>query len=107
MNAAQVRAKARMAMKRREEEITTEGKRLRDERDAPKKAKQMEPLIEKAMARKVDHTPPLPSPDYSFPAMPRQMAKATGNEKLQEFLDKFERDRAAGIRDAEAGIAGF
>jgi hypothetical protein len=67
----------------------------------------MEPLIEKAMARKIDDAPPLPSPDYSFPAIPKQMAKATGNEQFQQFLDKFERDRAAGVRDPEAGIAGF
>ncbi|MBV8960786.1 MAG: hypothetical protein JO087_18650, partial [Actinobacteria bacterium] len=78
----------------------------RDERDAPKKAKAMEPLIEKAMARKVDDTPPLPSPDYSFPAIPKRMADASGNEQFQEMLDKFERDRAAGIRDPGAGIAG-
>ncbi|MBV9664425.1 MAG: LLM class flavin-dependent oxidoreductase [Actinobacteria bacterium] len=78
----------------------------RDERDAPKKAKAMEPLIEKAMARKVDDTPALPSPDYSFPAIPKRMADASGNEQFQEMLDKFERDRAAGIRDPGAGIAG-
>jgi hypothetical protein len=78
----------------------------RDEKDAPKKAKAMEPLIEKAMARKVDDTPPLPRPDYSFPAIPRRMADESGNEQFKEMLDTFERDRAAGVRDPGAGIAG-
>jgi alkanesulfonate monooxygenase SsuD/methylene tetrahydromethanopterin reductase-like flavin-dependent oxidoreductase (luciferase family) len=78
----------------------------RDERDAPKKATAMERLIEKAMARKVDDAPPLPSPDYSFPAIPKRMADESGNEQFKEFLTNFERDRAAGVRDPEAGIAG-
>ena len=78
----------------------------REERDRPAKDKALEPLIEAAMARKVDDTPPLPSPDYSFPAIPKRMADASGNEQFKKFLEDFERDRAAGIRDPEAGIAG-
>ena len=50
--------------------------------------------------------PPLPSPDYSFPAIPRRIADTTGGEGIKKFLDDFERDRAAGIRDPGAGIAG-
>jgi hypothetical protein len=65
---------------------------------------QMERLLEWAMARKIEDAPSLPSPDDSFPAIPKQMAKATRNEQFQAFLDRFERDRAADIRDAEAGI---
>jgi alkanesulfonate monooxygenase SsuD/methylene tetrahydromethanopterin reductase-like flavin-dependent oxidoreductase (luciferase family) len=78
----------------------------REERDRPAKDKELEPLIEAAMSRKVDTTPPLPSPDYSFPAIPKRMAEASGNEQFKKFLEDFERDRAAGIRDPEAGIAG-
>ena len=78
----------------------------REEKQAGDKARRLEPIIEKVMARKVDDAPPLPSPDYSFPAMPKKLAKAPGGEQIQEMLDKFERDRAAGIRDADAGILG-
>jgi alkanesulfonate monooxygenase SsuD/methylene tetrahydromethanopterin reductase-like flavin-dependent oxidoreductase (luciferase family) len=78
----------------------------REARDRPAKDKELAPVIEAAMARKVDDTPPLPSPDYSFPAIPKRMADASGNEQFKKFLSDFERDRAAGIRDPEAGIAG-
>jgi alkanesulfonate monooxygenase SsuD/methylene tetrahydromethanopterin reductase-like flavin-dependent oxidoreductase (luciferase family) len=78
----------------------------REARDRPAKEKELAPVIDAAMARKVDDTPPLPSPDYSFPAIPKRMADASGNEQFKKFLSDFERDRAAGIRDPEAGIAG-
>ena len=78
----------------------------REEKAAIEKAKRLEPVIEKVMARRVDDAPPLPSPDYSFPAMPKKLAKAPGGEQIQEMLDKFERDRAAGVRDTDAGILG-
>jgi hypothetical protein len=66
----------------------------------------MEPIIEKVMARKVDDAPKLPSEDYAFPAMPRKMAEASGNTQFKEMLDKVANDRAAGVRDANAGITG-
>jgi alkanesulfonate monooxygenase SsuD/methylene tetrahydromethanopterin reductase-like flavin-dependent oxidoreductase (luciferase family) len=78
----------------------------REQRTRAAKDKEFEPIIEQAMARRVDTTPPLPSPDYSFPAIPKAMADASKNEQFQKFLDDFERDRAAGIRDPQAGIAG-
>ncbi len=66
----------------------------------------MEPIIEKVMARKVDDAPSLPTPDYAFPAMPRRAAQASGNKEFEERLDKLAADRAAGVRDPGAGIAG-
>jgi alkanesulfonate monooxygenase SsuD/methylene tetrahydromethanopterin reductase-like flavin-dependent oxidoreductase (luciferase family) len=78
----------------------------RDEKASAEKAKRMEPIIEKVMARKVDDAPKLPSEDYAFPAMPRRMAEASGNEQFKEQLDKIANDRAAGKRDARAGITG-
>ena len=78
----------------------------RDEKAQKEKAKRLEPIIEKAMARKTDDAPPLPSPDYSFPAMPRKMADASGNEQFKEMLEKVAEDRAAGRRDPAAGIIG-
>ena len=44
--------------------------------------------------------------DYSFPAIPRQWADATHDETLDEWLEQFADDRAAGKRDDSAGIAG-
>jgi hypothetical protein len=78
----------------------------RDEKASAEKAKRMEPIIEKVMARKVDDAPKLPSEDYAFPAMPRRMAEATGNTQFKEQLDKIANDRAAGVRDGRAGITG-
>ena len=78
----------------------------REEKREREKQKRLEPIIEKAMARKVDDAPPLPSPDYSFPAMPRRMADASGNAEFKDRLDKIAEDRAAGRRDPSAGILG-
>jgi alkanesulfonate monooxygenase SsuD/methylene tetrahydromethanopterin reductase-like flavin-dependent oxidoreductase (luciferase family) len=78
----------------------------RDEKAEADKAKRMEPIIEKVMARKVDDAPPLPAPDYAFPALPRRMAEQSGNEEFKKMLEKIAEDRAAGNRDASAGILG-
>jgi hypothetical protein len=78
----------------------------RDEKAAAKKAARMEPIIDKVMARKTDDAPPLPSPDYAFPAMPRRMAEQSGNEEFKKMLEKIAEDRAAGTRDPSAGILG-
>ena len=58
------------------------------------------------MARKAEVYEPKDLGDYSFPALPRQWAKATGSKELESQLDQFASDRAAGKRDAAAGIAG-
>ena len=42
--------------------------------------------------------------DYSFPAIPRQWADATGSEEMQEWLENFADDRAPGKNDASLGI---
>ncbi len=70
------------------------------------KAKRVAPIIDAAMSRKTDDAPRLPTPDYSFPAMPKRMAEATGNQEFQERLKKIADDRAAGRRDPRAGILG-
>ena len=47
-----------------------------------------------------------PRPTTRSPPSPRRIADTTGGEGLKKFLDDFERDRAAGVRDPGAGIAG-
>jgi alkanesulfonate monooxygenase SsuD/methylene tetrahydromethanopterin reductase-like flavin-dependent oxidoreductase (luciferase family) len=49
------------------------------------------------MARKPpeDH-PPLPTPDYSFPAIPRLMADRSGSDDFHAWLDAFAEQSAAG-----------
>jgi hypothetical protein len=42
-----------------------------------------------------DH-PPLPSPDYSFPAIPRLMADRSGSDDFHAWLDSFAAQSAAG-----------
>ena len=78
----------------------------REEKAQRDKEQRLAPIIEKVMARKIDDAPPLPSPDYSFPAMPRKMADASGNKEFKDMLEKMAEDRAAGKQDPTAGILG-
>jgi alkanesulfonate monooxygenase SsuD/methylene tetrahydromethanopterin reductase-like flavin-dependent oxidoreductase (luciferase family) len=69
----------------------------RDERARREKAARLEPVVEKVMARKpaADH-PPLPDPDYDFPAIPRSMADREGADGFHAWLDDYARKAAAG-----------
>jgi alkanesulfonate monooxygenase SsuD/methylene tetrahydromethanopterin reductase-like flavin-dependent oxidoreductase (luciferase family) len=69
----------------------------RDEAASREKARRLEPVIEKALARKPpsDH-PPLPDPDYDFPAIPRSMADREGADGFHAWLDDYARKAAAG-----------
>ena len=74
------------------------------------KARRMEPVVAAAMARKVEAQAAAGLPgdigDYSFGAIPRQWAETTHDENIEQWLEKFADDRAAGKRDENAGIAG-
>jgi hypothetical protein len=72
---------------------------------ADAKAKRLEPIVEAAMARKVDDAPELPD-GFSFPAMPRAMVKAAGNEEAERMLEQWAQDRAEGKREDTLGIIG-
>jgi len=68
------------------------------ERDAAQveaKTKRMAPVIEAALGRKERNAPELPA-GYSFPAMPRRMVDASGNDQAKEWLDKFADSSATG-----------
>jgi alkanesulfonate monooxygenase SsuD/methylene tetrahydromethanopterin reductase-like flavin-dependent oxidoreductase (luciferase family) len=77
----------------------------RDEAAVTAKAKRLEPVIEAAMARKVDDTPSLQD-GYHFPAIPLQMVEASGSKEGKEWLERFREERAAGKTDAALGILG-
>src|SRR5882724_11060074 len=77
----------------------------RDDALVAKKAKRLEPVIEQAMARKVDNAPAMPA-DYTMKAIPKAMIDAAQNKEGQEFLEKFAQDRAEGKRDDALGIIG-
>lgn len=77
----------------------------RDDAVVAAKAKRLEPVIEAAMARKVDDAPLLPE-GYSFAAIPKRMVEATGNEEGKQWLERFAEERAAGKRDTTLGILG-
>jgi hypothetical protein len=61
------------------------------------KATRLRPVVDAVMARKPaeDH-PPMPSEDYSFPAIPRAMADRSGSDDFHKFLDEVADDTAAG-----------
>ena len=69
----------------------------REEKAAKDKAQRLEPVIEQVMARKpaADH-PPLPTPDYSYPAIPRAIADRSGSDDFHAWLDKFAQQSADG-----------
>jgi alkanesulfonate monooxygenase SsuD/methylene tetrahydromethanopterin reductase-like flavin-dependent oxidoreductase (luciferase family) len=69
----------------------------RDEALQRDKASRLEPIVERVMARKPaeDH-PPLPSDDYSFPAIPRAMADRAGGDDFHQMLDNFAEQTALG-----------
>jgi alkanesulfonate monooxygenase SsuD/methylene tetrahydromethanopterin reductase-like flavin-dependent oxidoreductase (luciferase family) len=73
-----------------------EPKRSRD------KEQRLAPVVDAVMARKPasDH-PPLPSPDYSFPAIPRAMADRFGADQFHEMLDHIAEQTAAGENPIE------
>ncbi len=75
------------------------------ERDAAaqaRKAERLAPLEAEALARKPasDH-PPLPTADYTFPAIPRAMADRAGSDDFQRWLDAFAEQSATGEAPSE------
>jgi alkanesulfonate monooxygenase SsuD/methylene tetrahydromethanopterin reductase-like flavin-dependent oxidoreductase (luciferase family) len=76
----------------------------RDHAAVQEKAKRMEPIVEAALARR--QYEPRDLGDYSFPAIPRRWAAATGSEEMRTWLERFADDRAAGRHDPEFGIVG-
>jgi len=75
----------------------------RDETLSAAKEDRLAPIIEKLMARKPpsDH-PPLPTPDYAFPAMPRAAPDRPGRDEFLAHLEELASQRAKGI----GGISG-
>lgn len=79
----------------------------RDEKLSAKKAARLAPVIDKVMQRKPegDH-PPLPSPDYSFPAMPRAAADRNGSDEFLAYMEELANQRAIGARPVMGGQPG-
>jgi alkanesulfonate monooxygenase SsuD/methylene tetrahydromethanopterin reductase-like flavin-dependent oxidoreductase (luciferase family) len=71
--------------------------RERDDALQRDKTRRLEPIVDRVMARKPteDH-PPLPSDDYSFPAIPRAMADRAGSDDFHQMLDNFAEQTALG-----------
>jgi alkanesulfonate monooxygenase SsuD/methylene tetrahydromethanopterin reductase-like flavin-dependent oxidoreductase (luciferase family) len=69
----------------------------RDARAERDKASRLEPMVAQVMARKPasDH-PPLPVPDYAFPAIPRAQADRAGADEFHRFLDEVAESSAQG-----------
>ncbi len=69
----------------------------REERAQREKARRLAPVVEQVMARKPasDH-PPLPAPDYHFPALPRAQADRLGADAFHQLLERVASDAAVG-----------
>ena len=72
----------------------------RDEATSAAKAEKWAPLIERAMARKVDKAPPMPA-DYVMKALPKQLIDASQNGPAQQWLEGLADKQAAGVLDEE------
>jgi hypothetical protein len=72
----------------------------RDEAATSAKAKRLEPVVEAAMARKVDNAPRMPD-DYVMKALPKQMVDAMENDEAQQWLEKLADSQAAGDKEGE------
>jgi alkanesulfonate monooxygenase SsuD/methylene tetrahydromethanopterin reductase-like flavin-dependent oxidoreductase (luciferase family) len=77
----------------------------RDDAFVAAKTKRLAPVVDAAMARKVDTAPKM-ADDYSMKAIPLQMVEATKNEEAKKWIEKFAEDRAKGDRDESLGILG-
>jgi alkanesulfonate monooxygenase SsuD/methylene tetrahydromethanopterin reductase-like flavin-dependent oxidoreductase (luciferase family) len=78
----------------------------RDPAQVAAKAARLAPAIDAAMKRRSEVYEARDIGDYSFPALPKQWAKATGSKELELTLNQWADDRAAGKRDGAAGIVG-
>ena len=77
----------------------------RDEAATAAKAERLAPVVEAAMARRVDTAPPMPE-DYVVRAIPKRLVEQAGGEEGRQWLDRFADERAAGTRDETLGILG-
>jgi len=69
----------------------------RDVQACHEKETRMAPIVERVLARKPagDH-PPLATPDYEFPAIPRSIADRDRADGFHAWLDEYARNAAAG-----------
>ncbi len=72
----------------------------RDEAASAAKAEKWAPLIDQAMARRLDGRTAM-DVDYSFMALPKQLIDASQNEPAQQWLDELADKQAAGVLDEE------
>ena len=72
----------------------------RDLEASARKAEKWAPIIEAALARKVDTAPPMPA-DYIMKALPKQMVDALEMEQAKEWMENLADKQASGQRDEE------
>jgi alkanesulfonate monooxygenase SsuD/methylene tetrahydromethanopterin reductase-like flavin-dependent oxidoreductase (luciferase family) len=70
----------------------------RDPARRERKAEEWAPIIEAAMARKVDDAPPMPD-GYVMRAIPKQMVEMSDNEQGRQWMENLADKQAAGERD--------
>ena len=77
----------------------------RDEAITAAKAERLAPVVEAAMARRVDDAPPLP-PDYVMRALPKQAVQAAGDAEAEQAMERIAAERSVGRRDPGLGGIG-
>ena len=77
----------------------------RDEAASAAKAARIAPIVEAAMARRVDDAPPMPD-GYVMRAIPKAMVEAVDSAEGRQFLDDVAEKSALGDRDAIGGLLG-
>jgi len=70
----------------------------RDERARKERDERWAPIVETALARRVDDTPPMPE-GYVMRALPKQMVEVESNPEVQQWMDDLADKQAAGDLD--------
>jgi hypothetical protein len=70
----------------------------RDDAIRAEKERELEPIIEAAMARKTDEAPTMPD-DYVMRAIPKQIVEMAENDQGREWMEKLADRQAAGDDD--------
>ncbi len=77
----------------------------RDEAASAAKAARIAPIVEAAMARRVDDAPPMPD-GYVMRAIPKAMVEAVDSAEGRQFLDDVAEKSALGDREGIGGLLG-
>ena len=79
--------------------------KARDEAASRAKTERLAPVVDAAMARRVDDAPPMPE-GYVMRALPKAMVEAADSDEGRQFLDDLADQSAIGDQDGMSSLLG-